>query len=133
MLVPGVLGQSENIEVISVIGRYLEHSRIYYFRNNGNEEIFLSSADLMSRNLEKRIELMFPLLDPKHALRVKETLELYFKDTLQAHSLNSDGSYLRVEAEGKLNSQEELHQEAKQLAKNLTSEKGELRVRRRKP
>ena len=132
MLVPGVKGQSENIEVVSVVGRYLEHSRIYYFRNNGNEEIFLSSADLMERNLEKRIELMFQIIDPQQAERIKNALELYFKDTQQSHKLLSDGSYKRLEGKMSINAQEEFYKEAQMYAKSLASRKSELRIRRKK-
>ena len=133
MLVPGVKGQSENIEVISVVGRYLEHSRIYYFRNNGKEEIFLASADLMTRNLEKRIELMFKVPEGEHGQRVKEVLELYFEDTLHSHKLNSDGTFSRVESKSKkLASQEELYNDSKAFSKNLGIKQGELKVRRKK-
>ena len=131
MLVPGVKGQSENIEVVSVIGRYLEHTRIYYFRNSGMEEVFLASADLMTRNLDKRIELMFPVLDPQNAERTKNILELYFKDTLHSHRLLSDGKYQRVKGSSKINAQEEFYKESKSYVKNLTKERGELRVRRK--
>ena len=132
MLVPGVNGQSENIEVVSVVGRYLEHSRVYYFRNNGKEELFLASADLMSRNLEKRIELMFKILDGEQCERIKSVLDLYFKDTMQSHRLLRDGSYQRISGKEKINSQEEFHKESKAYAKALASRKSELRIRRRK-
>jgi polyphosphate kinase len=131
MLVPGVKGMSENIEVISIIGRYLEHSRIYYFKNNGNEEIYLASADLMTRNLEKRIELMFPILEKRHSVRVKDILELYFKDSQQAHVLLANGSYERVKG-GKISSQVQLYREAKEFADSYTSETGELRARKKR-
>ncbi|HUW41434.1 MAG TPA: polyphosphate kinase 1 [Rectinemataceae bacterium] len=95
-LLPGVPGLSENITVVSVVGRYLEHSRIVYFRNGGTEEIYLSSADWLPRNLERRIELMFPVLDDKLAARVHEILVAYFKDNSKAHRLNPDGTWKRV-------------------------------------
>ncbi|MCM8529811.1 MAG: hypothetical protein NE330_01515, partial [Lentisphaeraceae bacterium] len=132
MLVPGVKGQSENIEVISIVGRYLEHSRIYYFRNNGKEEMFLASADLMTRNLEKRVELMFKVIDTDHCDRIKKILETYFEDTLHAHILLKDGLYERKKSKENIASQEELYKEAKAYAKNFTSHKGELRVRKKK-
>ena len=131
MLVPGVPGQSENIEVVSIIGRYLEHSRIYYFRNAGMEEVYLASADLMTRNLDKRIELMFPVLDQDNAARARQILETYFNDTLQSHKLNSDGTYSKIESKSKLNSQEVFYKESKSLVKNITSERGELKVRKK--
>lgn len=126
MLIPGKKGLSENIEVISIIGRYLEHSRIYYFGNNGNEEIFLASADLMSRNLEKRVELMFPVLSREHKERIKGILEIYFEDNQQSHKLLCSGEYQKITCENKetLSSQALFHQQAKQIA----GEKGELRV-----
>ncbi|WKZ37684.1 MAG: polyphosphate kinase 1 [Anaerolineales bacterium] len=94
---PGIKGVSENIRVISVVGRYLEHSRLYYFQNNGEEEIYLGSADLMPRNLNHRVEVVFPVEDKKHIryLRAK-VLEVYFKDNIRARFLNADGSYTRA-------------------------------------
>ena len=94
---PNVPGVSENIRVTSVIGRFLEHSRIYYFHNGGKYEIYCGSADLMRRNLDRRVEVLFPLEDPgvkKHVLN--DILEVYLRDTAQAHELQSDGSYLRL-------------------------------------
>lgn len=93
----GVKGLSDRIRVISIVGRYLEHSRVYYFLNNGNEEIYLSSADLMPRNLDHRVEVMFPVEDPTHVRYLRhEVLENYFKDNLQARSMQPDGSYARM-------------------------------------
>ena len=94
---PGVKGMSEHIRVISIVGRYLEHSRVYYFLNNGSEEIFLSSADLMPRNLDHRVEIMFPIEDPAqvHYLR-HDVLENYFKDNTHARLMQPDGSYVRM-------------------------------------
>ncbi|MDP3686538.1 MAG: polyphosphate kinase 1, partial [Sulfurimicrobium sp.] len=93
---PGVPGVSENIRVRSVIGRFLEHTRIFYFRNNGAQDVYLASADWMNRNLFRRIEVAFPVLDPRLKKRViKEGLELYLKDNVQTWEMNSDGSYVR--------------------------------------
>jgi polyphosphate kinase len=92
-LVPGVPGLSENIRVISVIDRYLEHSRIFYFANGGAEELYLSSADWMPRNLERRIELMFPVLQDEIRIRLRDTLTAYFQDNCQARLLGSDGNW----------------------------------------
>jgi polyphosphate kinase len=93
MLVPGVKNLSENITVTSIIDRYLEHSRIFFFQNGGSEEIYLSSADWMDRNLDRRIELMFPVIDKNVFATVKETLFLYFQDNTHSHTLQSDGSW----------------------------------------
>lgn len=95
-LVPGLPGLSENIRVISVIDRYLEHSRIFYFANGGAEEIFLSSADWMPRNLDRRIELMFPVLQENIRARIRDTLEAYFRDNVQARLLESGGGWSRL-------------------------------------
>jgi polyphosphate kinase len=90
-LVPGVPGISENIQVRSIIGRYLEHSRIIYFANGGAEELYLSSADWMPRNLDRRIELMFPVLQEDIRVRLRDTLEACFRDNTQARLLDSGG------------------------------------------
>jgi polyphosphate kinase len=100
-LVPGAPGLSEHIRVTSVIDRYLEHSRILYFANGGAEEIFLSSADWMPRNMERRVELMFPVLQDDIRARLKDTLEAYFRDNCQARVLESGGNWtLRTPAAG---------------------------------
>ena len=87
-LVPGIGGLSENIRVISVIDYYLEHSRMYYFSNGGSDELFLASADLMPRNLERRVELLFPVLDEKIRATLLEMLLAYFQDNCQARELD---------------------------------------------
>jgi len=98
---PGVPGLSENISVRSVVGRFLEHSRVYWFRNHDRPEIFCSSADWMERNLLRRVETCFPILDPVLAARVfDEELANYLQDNEQAWQLHSDGSYSRVLPEG---------------------------------
>ena len=97
MLVPGVPGLSENIKVISVVGHFLEHSRICYFANGGNEEIYLGSADWMPRNLDRRVELMFPVLQDNLRKIVFETLNAYFRDNSQAWILNSEGVWKKLE------------------------------------
>lgn len=100
-LKPNVPVYSENIQVRSVVGRFLEHSRIYYFYNDGEERIFLASADLMSRNLDRRIEIMFPVEDEDNKQRVKDILEAYLRDTAKARILKNDGRYYRVDKRGK--------------------------------
>jgi polyphosphate kinase len=93
---PGLPGISDNIEVTSIVGRFLEHSRVYYFRNGGEEEVYLGSADLMQRNLDHRVEILFPLADEKIVARVRdELLAGYLNDTAKARSMLSDGSYVR--------------------------------------
>ena len=91
---PGVKGLSETISVTSIVGRYLEHSRIYYFFNGGHEEIYLGSADLMERNLNRRIELLFPLENPAHVRYVREdVLGTYLRDNQLAYQMQSNGKY----------------------------------------
>jgi polyphosphate kinase len=94
---PGIQGVSEHITVTSVVGRFLEHTRIYYFRNGGEEEVLLGSADLMPRNLDRRVESLFPVEDPHllDALR-DHILGTHLRDNVQARRLLPDGSYERV-------------------------------------
>ena len=95
---PGLLGVSENIRVRSIVGRFLEHHRVYWFGNNGDPELFCSSADWLERNLLRRVETCFPILDPALAERVKaETLDNYLADNQDAWELRADGSYQLVE------------------------------------
>jgi len=96
MLVPGVKGLSENIRVVSVIDHYLEHSRIYYFANGGSEELYLASADWMPRNLERRVELMFPVLDDGLRREIYGILIAYFRDNSHAWHLDSSGAWKRL-------------------------------------
>ena len=96
---PGIPGISENIRVTSIIGRFLEHSRIYYFRNGGEEEVYAGSADMMPRNLDHRVEIIFPVSDAKLVRRLKdEILERYLMDEKNARIMHSDGSYTRRKA-----------------------------------
>ncbi|QGG47152.1 RNA degradosome polyphosphate kinase [Heliorestis convoluta] len=90
---PGLPGVSDNIRVISIVGRFLEHHRIFYFQNGGEEEAYLSSADWMHRNLERRIELLFPVRDEKLRHRLKEALEIMLRDNVKARRMNPDGTY----------------------------------------
>jgi polyphosphate kinase len=94
---PGIKHVSENIRVISIVGRYLEHSRIYYFKNNGKEEIYLGSADLMDRNLNRRVEVVFPVENPNHIHHLRENvLGAYLRDNLRARVMQPDGTYQRL-------------------------------------
>jgi polyphosphate kinase len=95
---PGVPGVSDNIRVRSVVGRFLEHSRVYWFGNDGRPDLFCSSADWLERNLLRRVETCFPILDPALAARVKhEALDNYLADNVDAWELEADGNYLRLE------------------------------------
>ena len=94
---PGVRGVSDRIRVRSIVGRFLEHSRVFYFANGGEEEIYLSSADWMPRNLYERVEVMFPVKDPLLRERIhQEILNAYLADTVKARVLRRDGSYVRA-------------------------------------
>jgi len=93
---PGVADVSANIDVISIVDRFLEHARVYCFRNGGDEEVYLASADWMTRNLDKRIEVMFPVEDNALKLQVRAALDAMFRDNVKARRLTSDGSYKRV-------------------------------------
>lgn len=95
-LKPGIPGISENINVRSIIGRYLEHSRIYYFSNGGNPKYFLASADCMPRNFLRRIEVMFPILDNKNKDKIQKIINLQLNDNTSARVLQADGSYIRL-------------------------------------
>lgn len=98
---PGIPGVSHNIRVRSIIGRFLEHTRAYYFHNNGEEQIYLASADWMERNLDRRVETCFPVEGKRLLSRVKRELEVYLTDNTQAWELGSDGSYQRTQPTGK--------------------------------
>ena len=94
---PGIPGLSENIRVISIVGRFLEHSRVFFFGNGGKHEVYMGSADLMPRNLNERVETVFPVRDPELVRAVREDiLELYLRDNTKARRMGSDGSYTRV-------------------------------------
>ena len=110
---PGVRGVSENIEVRSIVDRFLEHARVFYFRNGGHEEVYLSSADWMQRNLSKRLELLFPVVDPKHRRRLIAAMETYFADNVKAWRLLNDGTYQRVGRKGpRVRAQQAFYKEA---------------------
>ncbi len=116
---PGVPQLSETIEVVSIVDRFLEHSRIYYFLNGGDEEVYLASADWMTRNLDRRVELMFPIEDPAHRARVVYALRAMFRDNVKARWLEPDGTYrarARAPGEPAFRVQQHLQEEAKRLA-----------------
>jgi len=97
---PLVSGFSDNIRVTSIVGRFLEHSRVYYFRNGGAEEVYLGSADLMRRNLSHRVEILFPVRNPKLVRRLKDVLDTQLADEKKSHQLQSDGRYIRTSKSG---------------------------------
>ena len=113
VLRPGVEGISENIEVRSIVDRYLEHSRVFYFRNGGHEEVYLASADWMRRNLLKRLEIMFPILNASFKKRLIDVLNTYFADNVKARRLLSDGTYAPVDRAGpRVRAQAKFHKDA---------------------
>ena len=97
---PSVSGFSDNIRVTSIVGRFLEHSRVYYFRNGGAEKIYLGSADLMRRNLSHRVEILFPVGNPKLVHRLKDILDVQLADVRKSNYLQSDGHYVRSTTSG---------------------------------
>ncbi|WCK53671.1 RNA degradosome polyphosphate kinase [Aneurinibacillus sp. Ricciae_BoGa-3] len=94
---PGIPGVSENIRVRSIVDRFLEHSRIYYFHHGGDEQIYLSSADWMTRNMERRVEILFPVESAPLKKRLKEMLHIYLRDNVKARELHPDGCYTHIE------------------------------------
>ena len=98
----GIPGVSENIEVRSIVGNFLEHSRIFYFLNGGNEEIYMASADWMPRNLDRRVEILFPLLEEDIINKAKHILEVELADNVKSHILQPDGTYEKVDKRGKV-------------------------------
>jgi polyphosphate kinase len=97
---PGLPGVSEHIRVTSIVGRFLEHARVYYFYNGGDEEFLLGSADLMPRNLDRRVEQLLPVEDPFIKKAVKQILDIQLKDTVKAREMLPDGRYQRVQPVG---------------------------------
>lgn len=122
----GVKNQSENITVNSIVGRYLEHSRIFYFHNEGARDIYIGSADWMPRNLDRRVELIFPVEDETCRERIMEILSLEMEDTLRSHWQNNNGTYSRIDLRGKkkLDSQAELCAISVRRAKEQKETKG---------
>lgn len=127
----GIPGVSENIQVRSIVGDFLEHSRIFYFYNGGHEEIFMGSADWMPRNLDRRVEIVFPVEDERIREAAMHVLDLEFKDNVKAHLLQPDGTYVKQDKRGKVlvNSQMEFCREAQEMAaKKKTESKEKTRV-----
>ncbi|MDR2070268.1 MAG: polyphosphate kinase 1 [Treponema sp.] len=136
MLVPGLPGLSENIRVVSVVDRFLEHSRIFYFANAGTEEFYLSSADWMPRNLERRVELMFPVLQEDIQEQIRAVLKACFRDNSQSWLLNSEGRWIRQEpraGDSPFRVQEYLLAQAAGEVENPWASRQEFVVRRSPP
>lgn len=124
----GIPGISENISVRSIVGNFLEHSRIFYFHNNGQEEIYMGSADWMPRNLDRRVEILFPVENERLMEEIKHILNTQLEDNMKAHILQSDGEYGKIDKRGKklVNSQEQFCKEAKKAIpkqKNIYQER----------
>ena len=122
---PGIKGLSHNIQVTSVVGRFLEHTRIYWFRNGGNDEVYLGSADLMLRNLDRRVELLFPIEDKRLVRHLRdEVLAIYMADNVKARRMLPDGTYVCVQPgkdEQPLNSQAWFIQRRTEMAQQSLS------------
>ena len=119
-LKPGDPKYSKNIEVISVIDRFLEHARLFHFHQGGNSEVYIASADWMTRNLEKRVELMIPIEEPALKRRLVRILEAFFQDNTQASKLLPDGTSQRlVRSKGQkaFRVQDQFYQQARKAAK----------------
>ena len=124
----GIPGVSENITVRSIVGRNLEHARIYYFENGGNPEIYMSSADWMPRNLDKRVEILFPLEDEHLKECAKHIIDVQLADTLKAHELKSDNTYAKIDKRGKalIGAQDTFMREAIEAAKEDTPQESRV-------
>lgn len=133
---PGLKRISENVQVVSIVDRFLEHSRIFYFQNGGQEEVYLSSADMMPRNLDRRVELMFPIEAEEHKARLIALLQACFKDNQNAHQLNPDGTSARKRpgsSEEHFRSQEHCHRQAMLASQNAKNGGGKVFQTKRDP
>ena len=131
----GVKGLSEHISVRSIVGNFLEHSRIFYFFNDGSPEVYMGSADWMPRNLDRRVEILFPVEDESLKAQVIHILEVELEDNVKAHILQPDGTYEKEDKRGKVlvNSQEQFCREAIAMAKEAAGEEDPVRSRVFKP
>ncbi|MDA7915565.1 RNA degradosome polyphosphate kinase, partial [bacterium] len=117
---PGVPGLSETIRVISIVDRFLEHARIIHFRHGGDSELFISSADWMPRNLDRRVEIMVPVDEPKCREKVMNSLLTYFQDNCNSWEMQADGSYTRSNSDkDPVRAQEQLYQRACQATEQI--------------
>ena len=126
----GIPGVSDNITVRSIVGNYLEHARIFYFCNDGRDEYYLASSDWMPRNLERRVEIMFPVEKPELRERLGHILDIQLRDTLKAHEMMPDGNYRRIDLRGKekICAQLMLSRETVMEADRIKSEAAQSRV-----
>lgn len=126
-LVPGMAGQSENIEIISIVDKYLEHSRVFVFCNKGDERYFLSSADMMNRNLDFRSEVAVPVFDKNIQREIKDVLEIQWKDNVKARVINDtqNNMYRSTESKSKTRSQDEIYKYLKEKVVLQTEKKSE--------
>ena len=135
---PGIGGLSENIRVISIVGRFLEHTRIYYFKNNGDEEYFIGSADIMKRNLEERVEVMTPVEPKILQTELRKILDVQLKDRREAWEMQPDGSYIQLQptprGEQRSDQEQLIDQAGKRLAeaRRLFKKKGKKKIVKRK-
>ena len=129
----GVEGTNDNIEVRSIVGNFLEHARIFYFENAGDPELYMASADGMPRNLERRVEILFPVLNAGLKEKVWHVLDVQLRDTQKAQFLQADGSYRKADSRDKnaVNAQEQFCKEYVALA--AKKEKAEQQARTFKP
>ncbi|MCP4175633.1 MAG: polyphosphate kinase [Fuerstiella sp.] len=128
-LKPGVPGLSDNIEVISIIDRFLEHARIFHFLHGGDDQILISSADLMPRNLDGRVELLVPILDDECKRRAIEILKLCMSDKARARRITSDGKYARPDSRNSgVRSQHYFQQLAREAEESAFEEKRRMFV-----
>ena len=128
LLRPGVKGLSENIRVVTLVDRFLEHSRIFEFRNGGDTEVFIGSADWMPRNLDRRVELMVPVIDPGHRARLSRILDVLFSDNVKSRELKGDGTLGKRDGRRKQSrAQEVFWEDARERASHpLDPEQGEF-------
>ncbi|MDF1567139.1 MAG: polyphosphate kinase 1 [Spirochaetaceae bacterium] len=134
---PGVKGMSENIRVVSIIDTFLEHTRAFIYMNGGHHEVYLSSADWMTRNLDRRVELLFPIVDPDHSIRIRAILDAYFRDNCRSWHLGSDGQWTKqvpARGEKRFRVQDSFALQAVRSAVSREDEeKKALRIRRKPP
>jgi polyphosphate kinase len=133
VLRPGVKGLSENIRVVSLVDRFLEHSRIFEFRNGGDMEVFIGSADWMPRNLDRRVELLIPVEDGALRARLSDILDTFFADNTKARELKPDGALARRDGRRRMiRAQEQFWEEARTRAEQPhDTERGAFEPRRR--
>jgi len=125
---PSIKKISENIEVVSILDRFLEHARVFYFRNGGHEEVYMSSADWMGRNLDRRLEILFPVSDPKLCTRVIRILNVCFEDNVKSYRLLSNGTYERKIVDGPpIRAQETFYADAVEGARGATKSISQFR------